>query len=158
MLLMILAAVLIAEPLPEDAALREQIIAKDAELFDVVFRRCDPVRLRALLAPDVEFYHDIGGFIFRSADDFVADHEKQCSDRRKPDSWKSRRELVRDTLVVDPVPGYGAMEAGHHLFYERKGDGPERLAGRSRFAMVWRKTDTGWRLSRVLSFAHEKAE
>lgn len=152
---MMLAAALGAERLPEAQALQDEIAARDAELFDIVFTRCDPVRLRALLAPDVEFYHDKGGFIFRSADDFVADHLKQCASRRKPDTWRSRRALVRETLVVDAVPGYGAMEAGDHLFYERKGNGPERLAGRSRFAMVWQKAKDGWRLSRVLSFSHK---
>lgn len=157
MLLMFLAAVLSAERPPEGRVIRDEIAAADAELFDIVFTRCDPVRLRALLTPDVEFYHDKGGFIFRSADDFVADHQKQCASRQKPDSWRSRRELVRETLVVDAVPGYGAMEAGDHLFYERKGSGPERLAGRSRFAMVWQRANDGWRLSRVLSFSH-KAE
>lgn len=101
MLLMMLAVALGAERLPEGQALQDEIAAKDAELFDIVFTRCDPVRLRALLAPDVEFYHDKGDFIFRSADDFVADHVEQCASRRKPDTWRSRRALVRETLVVD---------------------------------------------------------
>jgi hypothetical protein len=60
-----------------------------------------------------------------------------------------------ETLIVDPVPGYGAMEAGEHVFYERKGAGPERLAGSARFAMVWKKTEAGWQLSRILSYAHK---
>lgn len=142
-------------PLPEGQALTDEIAARDAELFDVVFTRCDPTRLRALLAPDVEFYHDKGGFIFRSADDFVADHQKQCANRKNPEGWRSRRELVAGTMLVDPVPEYGAMEAGEHVFYERKGSGPERLAGSARFAMVWKRTEDGWRLSRVLSFSHQ---
>ena len=52
------------------------------------------------------------------------------------------------------------MEAGDHLFYERKGvDGAEKLAGRARFAMVWvLGADGKWRLSRVLSFGHQAAK
>jgi hypothetical protein len=157
MFLTIFAAAAAMIPLPEGQALRTEIAARDAELFDVVFTRCDPARLRALLTDDVEFYHDKDGFVYRSADQFVADHQKQCTDRRKPDGWRSRRELVAGTMIVDPVPGYGAMEAGEHVFYERRGNGPERLAGRAKFAMVWKKTADGWRLSRVLSFAHEAA-
>jgi uncharacterized protein DUF4440 len=106
------------------------------------------------LADDVEFYHDKGGFVFRNAEAMVADYAKQCAERAKPDAWRSRRELVVPSLIVDPVPGYGAMEAGDHLFYERKGDGPERLAGRASFSMVWKWDEGGWKLSRVLSFAH----
>ncbi len=74
------------------------------------------------------------------------------------DAWRSRRALVERSLVVDPVPGHGAIEAGEHLFYERRSDGPETLAGRARFAQVWALTPDGWRLSRVLSYAHGPAK
>jgi len=48
---------------------------------------------------------------------------------------------------------------GIHLFYERKGDGPERLAGRACFTQLWTLGADGvWRLARIFSFAHEKAE
>jgi hypothetical protein len=158
LLTMLAAAALGTAPVGPDQNLRAEIVSLDKELFDVVFVRCDPARLRALLAPDVEFYHDKDGFIFRSADAFVKDHEKKCGDRQKADTWRSRRELVAPSLIVDPIPGYGAMEAGEHVFYERKGTGPERLAGSARFAMVWQKTEAGWRLSRILSFAHTAAK
>ena len=61
------------------------------------------------------------------------------------------------TLTVAPVPGVGAIEAGEHLFYERQGEGPERLAGRARFAHLWVLTPAGWRLSRAFSYAHAAA-
>jgi uncharacterized protein DUF4440 len=141
-------------PMPAGPALRASIQARDGELFELFFRGCDPARLRTMLADDVEFYHDKGGFVFRNAEAMVADYAKQCAERAKPDAWRSRRELVVSSLIVDPVPGYGAMEAGDHLFYERKGDGPERLAGRASFSMVWKWDEGRWQLSRVLSFAH----
>ena len=65
---------------------------------------------------------------------------------------------MRSSLRVDPVPGHGAIEDGEHLFYERKGEGPERLAGRALFTQLWTLTADGWRLSRIFSFAHAKAE
>ena len=145
-------------PMPEGPALRASIEKRDAELFELFFQGCDPVKLRPMLADDVEFYHDKGGFVFRNAEAMVADYAKQCAERAKPDSWRSRRELVASSLIVDPVPGYGAMEAGDHLFYERKGDGPEKLAGKARFTMVWVWSDGDWKLSRVLSYGHEPAE
>jgi len=111
-----------------------------------------------MLADDLEFYHDKGGLVFRSADQMVADYAKQCAERAKPDAWRSRRELVPSSLIVDPVPGHGAMEAGEHLFYERKGDGPEKLAGRALFAMVWKWDGGQWKLSRVLSYSHKAAQ
>lgn len=148
-----------APTLPEGTALIEAIAARDAEFFKVFFEGCDPARVRTMIADDVEMYHDKGGFVWRGADGVIADYAKACEERRKPDAWRSRRELVRDSLRVDPVPGHGAIEDGVHVFYERKGDGPERLAGRARFTQLWTLgADGGWRLARIFSFAHEKVE
>lgn len=160
MSLLLISAALAASgpPMPEGPALRMSIEARDAEFFKLFFQGCDPAKLRPMLADDIEFYHDKGGFVFRNAEAMVADYAKNCSHRAKPDSWRSRRELVASSLIVDPVPGHGAMEAGDHLFYERKGDGPEKLAGRARFAVVWVWGDGNWKLSRVLSYDHKAAE
>ncbi len=145
--------------LPEPAVLTEQIAARDSEFFKLFFEGCDPKRVRTMIADDIEMYHDKGGFVWHGADGVIADYAKSCEERRKPDSWRSRRELVRDSLRVDPVPGHGAIEDGVHVFYERKGDGPERLAGRARFTQLWTLgPDGAWRLARIFSFAHEKAE
>ena len=144
-------------PMPEAALLRASIEQRDAELFELFFVGCDPARLRMMLADDLEFYHDKDGFVFKSGDAMVAAYAKTCAERAKPDAWRSRRELVRSTLLVDPVPGYGAMEAGDHLFFERKGDGPERLVGHARFTQVWKWQGDRWVLSRVLSYSHSVA-
>jgi len=156
-----LAAAATPVTIPPQPLLTEQIAKADAELFDLFFvKPCDVPRFRALLADDVEFYHDKDGFTIRSADDFVRDYAQNCKSRLDPKAWRSRRQLVAKSLRVDPVPGYGAMEAGDHLFFERKGaDGAEKLAGRASFAMVWALGRDGrWRLSRVLSFAHAAAK
>lgn len=144
--------------LPEGAALTEAVRARDAEMFALVFERCDSARMRALLAPDFEMYHDRDGVVARSAADFMAGYEANCARWREPNAWRSRRELVASTLNVHPVPGYGAIEDGEHVFYERQGNGPERLVGRARFTQLWRLTPDGWRLSRVFSYAHAAAE
>jgi len=146
-----------APALPEGAALRSSIAARDAEFFDLFFLGCDPARLEPMLAKDVEFYHDKGGFVFRNSTEMTADYAKNCTARKAPDAWRSRRELVASSLSVDPVPGHGAIETGEHLFYERKGDGPEKLAGRARFAIVWKWEDGMWKLSRALSYSHAAA-
>ena len=119
-----------AVAIPPQPALTREIEARDAELFRLVFETCDPQALRAMLAPDIEFYHDKGGVI-RSADAFLDDYRKTCDSWKAPNAWRSRRALVRASLHVDPVPGYGAIEAGEHLFYERQGNGPEKLVGRA---------------------------
>jgi len=150
-------ALAMADPiaLPEGAALTEAVRASDSEFFALVFEGCDPARLRTMLSADFEMYHDRDGVVARSADPFIADYARSCRERQAPDAWRSRRELVAGSLNVHPVPGYGAIEDGVHVFYERRGDGPERLVGRARFTQIWELTADGWRLARVLSYAHE---
>ncbi|HEX8238230.1 MAG TPA: nuclear transport factor 2 family protein [Allosphingosinicella sp.] len=147
--------------IPDQPALTEQIRAADKALFDLFFTGpCEPERLRSMLTPDIEFYHDKGGFNVRSDKDFVAIFEKNCHDRQDPKAWRSRRELVADSLQVDPIPGYGAVEAGEHLFFEKEGaQGIEKLAGRARFAQLWvLGADGAWRISRVFSYGHRPAQ
>jgi hypothetical protein len=149
-----------AVEIPAQPALTEQIAARDAEFFALFFTGpCDSAKFRSYLADDVEFYHDKGGFNVRKPEDFVAIFEENCAGRKDPKAWRTRRELVRSSLRVDPVPGHGAIEAGEHLFYEREGvDGAEALAGRALFAQLWVLGGDGqWRLSRVFSYAHGPA-
>jgi hypothetical protein len=160
LLLLVLASPLLhAEDtivLPEADALREQIAARDLELFDVLFEQCAPEKMRALVTGDLEFYHDKGGATF-GAERFVADYARMCEERKKPDAWRSRRKLVDGTLAVDPVPGFGAIETGEHVFYERQGEGEQKFVGRAKFAQLWKLTPEGWRLARVFSYAHGPA-
>ncbi len=142
--------------LPDGTALTAAIAGRDSELFSVMFDRCEPEALADIVTADFEFYHDKGGrTVGREA--FVADYQTGCEARKAPDAWRSRRLLVADTLRVYPIPGYGAVEEGTHLFYERQGDGPEALVGRARFSIVWTLEDGRWRAGRVLSIDHAVA-
>jgi hypothetical protein len=146
-----------AAPIPAGAELTKALMIADAEFFALFFLGCNPARLATMVTDDLEFYHDKGGVVATSGKAFVAEYAKNCEARKAADAWRSRRELDTTTLRVDPVPGFGAMEHGEHRFYERKGDGPERLAGLATFTQLW-KFDAGtWRLSRVMSFGHRAA-
>ena len=144
--------------LPQGAALTDVIKARDAEFFALFFTGCDPARAASMLEPDFEMYHDREGVVATSAGPLIEGYAKSCEDRKKPDAWRSRRELVAGSLKVEPIPGYGAFEEGDHLFYERKGDGPEKLVGKAHFVQVWRLAPDGWRLARVFSYSHQAVE
>jgi hypothetical protein len=150
--------VALAGPIPEGPALEDSIAARDAEFFELVFVGCDPKRLATMLTDDFEMYHDRGGLVATAAAPFVEQYSKDCVKRSQPDEWRSRRELVAGTLKVWPVPGFGAIEDGEHVFYERKGDGPEKKVGRARFTQAWKWTPEGWRLARVFSYDHSKID
>jgi hypothetical protein len=146
-----------SNPALSPSELKASIRASTQAVFDAAFETCDLLALRALVADDMEFYHDKGGVVARSGKEFVDAIDKRCAGQKAPDSYRSRRELVEDSLEVYAIPGYGAMEAGTHRFYERKGDGPESLAGIAKFAHVWQQAKGEWKLSRVMSYAHGPA-
>jgi Domain of unknown function (DUF4440) len=152
-----LAAVLIAAASPTPDPVKAALLERDAAFFDLYFLRCDPAKVSAMVMPDLEFYHDRGGFAFASGKAFVADYQKSCAARQKPDAWRSRRELVAASFAVHPIKDYGAMTTGDHLFYERKGDGPEKLVGQARFMNLWRNDKGVWKLARVFSYDHGPA-
>jgi hypothetical protein len=147
--------------IPDQPELTEQIRKADLALFNLYFTgKCDPNRFREMLTPDIEFYHDKAGFNVRSAEQFVANYEDKCRGRDDPNSMRVRRELVPSSYHVDPVPGWGAIETGQHLFYQVRGEnGPEHLVGKAEFAQLWvLGADRTWRLSRVFSYSHQAAK
>jgi hypothetical protein len=144
--------------LPEGPALHEEVRRADDRFFALYFDpRCHLAEIRSMIADDLEMYHDKGGVVATSADQFMADYEKGCAARSAPDAWRSRRELVPGSLTVNPVPGFGAIEDGEHRFYERRGDGPERFASIASFTQLWVKEQDGWKLKRIFSFSHRAA-
>jgi hypothetical protein len=155
------AAAPVPVTVPPQAELSREIQAADADLFKLFFEGpCDLPRFRAMITDDIEFYHDKGGFNVRKPGDFVGQYKDRCTKLLDLKEYRSRRVLVASSLHIDPIPGWGAMEVGDHLFYERHGvDGPEKLVGKAKFAMVWvLGADGKWRVSRILSYAHQAIE
>ena len=143
---------------PAEPDLTAQIAAADTALFSLFFEGCDPAKMATMVTDDFEMFHDKDGLVFTTGAALVAGYAKQCEAKKAPDAWRSRRELVPGTMHVEPVPGYGAIEEGDHVFYERQGNGPEKLVGRAHFVQVWQQSPTGWRLARVLSYSHRAVE
>ncbi|MBI1684860.1 nuclear transport factor 2 family protein [Caulobacter hibisci] len=154
-LLAALAATLVL--IPTKPALTKAIQGRDEVMFDVMSEQCDAATLATIVADDMEFYHGKGGAMGRDA--FNADYAKSCALKPAPDAWRPRRQLAPGTLKVYAIPGFGAVEEGTHLFYERKGDGPERLAGKARFSILWKLGPDGrWLMSRTFSIDHAPAQ
>src|SRR4051794_19349357 len=126
--------------------LYDTIAALDAQVFDA-FNAADADRLMGWFTPDVEFYDDGGG---DGLSDFAATKKDFVTlFRNVPDL---RRELLRETLEVYPLKGYGAIEVGEHRFCHQENGKAD--CGVTKFSMVWRKTGETWKLARVLSYAH----
>lgn len=154
-----LAALLQTPPVqvPQGATLTEAVSAADSAFFELFFEGCDPAKLATMVTDDFEFFDDRGGRVATDGAGFVAQYATRCEARRAPGGWRTRRELVRETLGIYPINNYGAVETGEHLFYESHADGPEALAGRARFSQMWKLEDGRWKLARVFSYDHGPA-
>lgn len=146
-----------APTIPDQSALTEALRVRDGTLFRVMFDECDPAALSDLVTGDLEFYHDKGGTML-GREVFVDDYRRSCEAKRAPDAYRSRRVLVPETFRVQAIPGVGAVAEGQHLFYERQGEGPQHLAGRARFVVLWKlEADGQWRMARTFSLDHTAA-
>lgn len=117
-------------------------------LFEA-FNACDLDTFAAFTADGLEFYHDRDGLITK---------QQVLEAVRKNICGKVRRELVSGSVEVYPIPNHGALETGVHRFYEVAQGKPDKLVGIAKYAHVWRQTNDGWKLSRVLSYDHKPAQ
>jgi len=129
----------------------------DSIVFDAGFNTCDMKALDAVLASDLEFYHDIGGTQNRA--EFLAAMAKNICGNP---SVKITRELVVGSLQVFPLKSndslYGALQRGEHEFYQQKTNEVKKKTGTARFTSYWELQDGDWKLKRVFSFDHKATE
>ncbi|MGM9483319.1 nuclear transport factor 2 family protein [Roseateles sp. NT4] len=142
-----LAAQAADAPAPELAA---TVAALDAAAFDA-FNHCEsPGQLdkyASFFAPDVEFYHDLGGVTW-TRDAMVAQVKANVC-------GKFQRELVPGSLKVWPIQGFGALMRGEHRFCHYKPGGTTQpCEGRAEFTILWRQQGSAWTITRAFSYAH----
>ena len=125
-----------------DPVLTEVIGKLDQDVFKA-YNRCDLKTFAAFFSPRVEFYHDKGGVTW--------DRASVVANTKKWICGKVRRELIEGSLRVYPIKDFGAVEEGEHRFCELTSGECEGIA---KFLMIWRKTRTGWEMTRVVSFGH----
>ncbi len=125
------------------------LAVQDRDLFNAVmgaYGKCDLQKASAFFSEDVEFYHDQGG-LTRTRPALLEQIKTVCG--------KQRRELVKGSLEVFPVPGYGAIQLGAHRFYHPTPNGGEEGGTvTARFLHVWQFQDGTWKITRVMSYAH----
>ena len=129
----------------QPAALVATIRALDAKLFEA-YNHCDLVTLGAMVADDLEFYHDQTGLAVGKATFLAAIKQNICG--------KVERTLLPATLEVYPLKNFGAVELGIHRF-SHPGH-PAEGVGDAKFVMLWQNKDGGWKLTRVISYEHNE--
>jgi hypothetical protein len=116
----------------------------DSKLFDA-YNHCDLVTLGAMVADDLEFYHDKTGLSVGKDPFIAAIKQNICG--------KVERSLVPGSLEVYPLNGYGAVEIGVHRF-SHPGH-PEEGTGEAKFVTLWQNKNGSWKVTRAISYDHE---
>jgi len=139
---------------PEPTAY-EAILALDAQIFEAAFLTCDSDTLRKIMAPDLEFYHDIYGNIAGNVDEFLSGTIPDCEARQRGENPYVERKLITETMQVRPIGDWGAMQTGTHHFVGKDEAGAEILLETGAFTHIWQKVDGGWKIKRVISYDHK---
>ena len=127
----------------------ETLAALDQQVFEASFVTCDLERVLSFFTEDAEFYHDQTGF--ETGESLRATFERLTTSC--PGRQGVRRVRLDETLRVYPMADYGAVQMGLHRFLEEGRPGTT-----ARFVHLWKETEDGWKLSRVLSFDHRPEE
>lgn len=128
------------------AELLSIITRLDSKLFDA-FNHRDLEALKTMFADDAEFYQDNQGV---SNYNQVIEDLKTLFEQSKGNGL--RRELVKGSLEVYPMKGYGAIQVGQHRFCHLE-EGREDC-GTFKFVHIWRQKDGEWKITRVVSYGH----
>ena len=129
---------------PTSLELYKEIERADSILFQA-FNRQDMATFKAMFTKDLEWFQDNGGLIsYKTIFENFGNTFKNEN--------KLSRVLVKESLEVHPLKGYGAIQIGSHQFRHFE-NGKEEI-GTFKFLMIWNKKDGQWKISRVVSYDH----
>ena len=117
------------------------ILRMDSLYFDT-YNTCNLGKMSAMMSDSLEFYHDQGG---------LSTSKKQTIEGVKNNiCGKVTRELVKGSVEVYPIKGFGAVEIGYHVF--RNNTEPKGSVSKpDKFIVIWQFKDNDWKITRVVS-------
>lgn len=130
------------------AAIGKELVEKVAILDSSLFAAYNSKNIdlmKTYFTSDLEWYQDNGGLI---GFEKVFSNFKSIFDR----DYELKRNLIKESLEVHPVEGYGAIEIGKHQFKHFENGKLE--VGTFKFLMIWKNDNGTWKISRVVSYDH----
>nr|WP_294903623.1 nuclear transport factor 2 family protein [uncultured Lacibacter sp.] len=127
---------------------------QDKELFSFVLKldsswfshfNKDIDKFSSYVDSSLEFYHDRSGLTFY-ADNIAA------FNRMKSATPDLTRELLPETMEVYVIPNYGIVQIAQHRFCHKENGKMD--CGVFKFIHTWKKTDKGWKVTRIISVDH----
>ncbi len=126
--------------IPADKLLYDQIELMDKVFFDA-YNSCDLKKQESMYSDNIEFFHDKAGFINSKSEIINGTKKNICG--------KVTRIIIQGSMEVYPINNYGAIEIGFHRFYNNQE--PNAESKPSKFIIVWKKVDTNWTITKVVS-------
>jgi hypothetical protein len=141
----------------QDSELFLELQKMDAVLFEEGFNNCSKDAMELAVGEDLEFFHDKGG-LSKGKSEFIASFmTNMCDENKKP-----IRKLVPGSMTVFPLRKngtlYGAIQKGEHEFFIKELGKELYKTEVAQFTHVWIKEDSGWKVTRVLSYDHKAPE
>ena len=126
---------------PDSQQLHDQIVQLDSMFFHA-YNTCDIITQSNFYSDSIEFYHDKSGLSTSKKELLEATKNNICG--------KVSRELVRGSIEVYPLKGFGAVEIGLHRFRNstEKQDTPSEPG---KFIIIWKQNGNNWKITRVVS-------
>jgi hypothetical protein len=124
-------------PSPE---LYSEIVRMDS-IWEDSYNHCKLDVQEQLISEDLEFYHDKGGLLTSKTKLIAALKDNICG--------KVTRELLKGSIEVYPINGFGAVEMGYHRFHNISD--PDQNSHFARFVHIWKKENGAWKITRVIS-------
>jgi hypothetical protein len=126
---------------PDSIELYNSIVHMDSVLFGA-YNICDLPTMADCFSEDIEFYHDKGGLMTNRDSIMAATKRNICG--------KVTRVLIKGSIEVYPIAGYGAIEMGQHYFINNQ-EPPTNHPAIGKFVHTWKDENGKWRLTRVIS-------
>lgn len=119
--------------------LYNKIVELDSIFFQA-YNNCDLVKQASFYSDSIEFFHDKSG-LSTSKKDILENTKKYIC-------GKVKRAVVKGSIEVSPIPGYGAVELGSHTFYNNV----EKITSNpSKFVIIWKNNNGVWTITKVIS-------
>ena len=126
---------------PESKELYDTIVYMDSVFFEA-YNHCRMDVMGSMFAEDIEFYHDKGGLSTSKADILKAIQQNICN--------KVTREIVKGSIEVYAIQGYGAVQMGQHRFYNKL-ENPGVASRPGKFVTTWQNKNGQWQMTRIIS-------
>jgi len=120
--------------------LYETIVKLDS-IFFAAYNTCNIAKQTEFYSDSIEFYHDISGLTTSKKEVLESTKKYICG--------KVTRELVKGSIEVSPIPGYGAVELGSHMFHNSQDK--SGVPHPSKFVIIWQNQGGRWTITKVIS-------